>query len=138
MKLILNDKEINCIFKATKELLKRYNSGLNLTLTQLQTLYELQNQIKYYKKHGCKDPKWLVIHSNKEIMMKDKARYSDYECPYAHLEKECGHELKGPEGYENTYGVWCDCGFRGPVFYLEPDELKLKKIPKTKTNWLLQ
>jgi hypothetical protein len=35
--------------------------------------------------------------------------------------------LKGPEGYENTYGVWCECGFRGPVFYLEPEELKLKK-----------
>ena len=58
--------------------------------------------------------------------MKNRADYSQYECPYAHLEKDCGHELKGPEGYENTYGVWCECGFRGPVFYLEPDELGLK------------
>lgn len=59
--------------------------------------------------------------------MKNKADYSKYRCPYDHLEKECGHELKGPEGYENTYGVWCACGFRGPLFYLEPKELKLNK-----------
>lgn len=52
--------------------------------------------------------------------------YSKYECPYSHLEKESGHELHGPEGYENTYGVWCACGFRSPVFYLDPDELGLK------------
>jgi len=58
--------------------------------------------------------------------MKNRADYSQYECPYAHIEKDCGHELKGPDGYENTYGVWCECGFRGPVFYLEPDELRLK------------
>jgi hypothetical protein len=58
--------------------------------------------------------------------MKNKADYSKYKCPYSHLPKECGHELKGPEGYENTYGVWCDCGFRGPVFYLKPEELKLE------------
>ena len=59
--------------------------------------------------------------------MKNAADYSQYECPYSHLEKECGHELKGPEGFEKTYGVWCACGFRGPVFYLEPEELGLKK-----------
>lgn len=58
--------------------------------------------------------------------MKNQADYSQYECPYAHLEKECGHELHGPEGYENTYGVWCACGFRGPVFYLDPEQLGLK------------
>lgn len=58
--------------------------------------------------------------------LKNKADYSQYKCPYSHLEKECGHDLKGPEGYENTYGVWCACGFRGPVFYLEPSELKLE------------
>ena len=57
--------------------------------------------------------------------MKNKADYSLYKCPYEHLEKEVGHELKGPEGYENTYGVWCACGFRGPVFYLDPAELNL-------------
>lgn len=59
--------------------------------------------------------------------MKNKADYSKYKCPYEHLEKECGHELKGPEGYEDVYGVWCCCGFRGPVFYLEPEDLKLDK-----------
>ena len=59
-------------------------------------------------------------------IMKNKADYSKYECPYSYLEKESGHELHGPEGYENTYCVWCDCGFRAPVFYLEPEGLKLK------------
>lgn len=59
--------------------------------------------------------------------MKNQADYSLYKCPYSHLEKDCGHELHGPEGYENTYGVWCACGFRGPVFCLDPDELKLEK-----------
>lgn len=58
--------------------------------------------------------------------MQNKIDYSKYRCPYEHLEKECGHELKGPEGYENTYSVWCNCGFRGPVFYLNPEELKLE------------
>ena len=58
--------------------------------------------------------------------MKNKTDYSKYKCPYSHLEKECGHELKGPEGFENTYGIWCACGFRGPVFYLEPEDLKLE------------
>jgi len=53
--------------------------------------------------------------------------YSIYKCPYAHLEKECGHELHGPDGYEDTYGVWCACGFRAPVFYLDPEELLLEK-----------
>ena len=60
--------------------------------------------------------------------MKNKADYWQYECPYSHLEKECGHELRGPEGYEGMYGVWCSCGFRGPVFYLSPEDLKLEKL----------
>ena len=60
--------------------------------------------------------------------MKNKADYFLYKCPYSHIEKECGHKLHGPEGYENTYGVWCACGFRGPVFYLDPGDLKLEKI----------
>ena len=29
--------------------------------------------------------------------------------------------------YEDTYGIWCACGFRGPVFCLDPIELKLEK-----------
>jgi len=62
------------------------------------------------------------------LKIKNKADYSLYKCPYSHLEKDCGHELKGPEGYEYAYGVWCDCGFRGPVFCLEPEELLLEKI----------
>ena len=60
--------------------------------------------------------------------LNNKADYSQYKCPYSHLEKDCGHELKGPEGFENTYGIWCACGFRGPVFYLDPEELNLEKI----------
>jgi hypothetical protein len=59
--------------------------------------------------------------------MKNPIDYSEYECPYSHVKKECGHELKGPEGYENVYGVWCACGFRGPVFCLDPASLNLKK-----------
>ena len=58
--------------------------------------------------------------------MKNKADYSKYECPYSHIEKECGHELKGPEGYENFYSIWCSCGFNAPVFCLDPEELRLK------------
>lgn len=58
--------------------------------------------------------------------MKNLVNYSEYECPYSHVKKDCGHELNGPEGYEDTYGVWCACGFRGPVFYLDPKELGLK------------
>ena len=61
--------------------------------------------------------------------MKNQADYSKYKCPYEHLEKECGHDLRGPEGFENTYGVWCECGFRGPVFYLSPEELRLEAKP---------
>jgi len=57
--------------------------------------------------------------------MKNMFDYSKFKCPYDHLEKECGHELKGPEGYEDTYSVWCACGFKGPVFYLDPKDLKL-------------
>jgi len=51
--------------------------------------------------------------------------YSLYKCPYEHLEKDCGHELHGP-GHEDVCGVWCKCGFRGPVFYLDPEDLKLE------------
>jgi hypothetical protein len=58
--------------------------------------------------------------------MKNLADYSIYRCPYDHIEKEVGHELKGPEGYEDAYGVWCACGFRGPVFVREPERLWLK------------
>jgi len=58
-----------------------------------------------------------------------KINWSEYKCPYSHIEKECGHELHGSEWYENnTYGVWCACGFRGPVFCLDPKELRLTKI----------
>jgi hypothetical protein len=59
--------------------------------------------------------------------IKNLVDYSKYECPFSHLEKECGHELHGPEGYEDSYSVWCACGFRGPVFYFDPIDLKLKK-----------
>ena len=67
--------------------------------------------------------------------MKDAVDYSKYECPYAHLEIEGSHELRGPEGYVDPYGdwyfrecrVWCNCGFRGPHLYLDPDDLGLKK-----------
>ena len=59
--------------------------------------------------------------------MKNKIDYSLYRCPYEHLEKDDGHELTGPEGYEDTYSVWCSCGFRGPVRYLDPGDLKLIK-----------
>ena len=60
--------------------------------------------------------------------MKNPVNYSKYKCPYSHLKKEGGHELKGPEGYQDTYGVWCGCGFRGPVFYLDPEDLGLELI----------
>lgn len=58
--------------------------------------------------------------------MKNQDDYSIYKCPFDHVEKECGHELKGPEGYDDVYSVWCACGFRGPVFCLDSEELKLK------------
>ena len=64
--------------------------------------------------------------------MKNQTDYSKYECPYSHLNKACGHELHGPEGYQDTYSVWCPCGFRGPVFYIDPKELKLKKLDLNK------
>lgn len=64
--------------------------------------------------------------------MKNLADYSQYKCPYSHIEKECGHELHGPEGYEDIYGIWCPCGFRAPVFYLDPSELGLElKVKET-------
>lgn len=59
--------------------------------------------------------------------MKNEADYSLYKCPYEHVEKECGHALHGPEFYE-TYGVWCSCGFRGPVFCLDPEVLNLDLV----------
>lgn len=58
--------------------------------------------------------------------MKNKADYSKYKCPYSHLKKDFGHELHGPEGFEDTFGVWCACGFRAPVFYLDPVDLRLE------------
>lgn len=71
--------------------------------------------------------------------MKNKADYSKYECPYSYLEKESGHELHGPEGYQDVYSVWCACGFRAPVFYLGPDELGLKLKGRTDDNkWVCQ
>ncbi len=57
---------------------------------------------------------------------KNQINYAEYRCPYEHVKKDCGHELKGPEGYD-TYGVWCVCGFRGPYFYLDPKDLNLEK-----------
>lgn len=60
--------------------------------------------------------------------MKNQADYSLYKCPYSHVRKEFEHVLKGPEGYEATFGVWCNCGFRGPVFCLDPAELKLERL----------
>jgi hypothetical protein len=61
--------------------------------------------------------------------MKNKSDYSKYKCPFSHLEyeysssrKEFKHELHGPEGIF----IWCDCGFRGPISCLDPDELKLE------------
>lgn len=60
------------------------------------------------------------------MSLKNQAKYSEYECPFSHIKKECGHQLNGPEGYEG-YSVWCACGFRGPVFVLDPIELRLKK-----------
>lgn len=64
--------------------------------------------------------------------MKNVADYSLYECPFSHIEKECGHELNGPEGCEEasgikTWGVWCPCGFRGPALILEPEKLGLRR-----------
>jgi len=58
--------------------------------------------------------------------MKNEVDYSKYRCPYDHIEKDGGHELHGPDGFENVYGVWCACGFRGPVFCRCPEDLKLK------------
>ena len=66
--------------------------------------------------------------------MKNQFDYSLYKCPYSHLEKECGHELQGPEGFiddngiSESFRVWCQCGFRGPAYYFNPETLKLVKI----------
>ncbi len=68
------------------------------------------------------------------VILKNKADYSQYKCPYSHLKKEFEHKLVGPEGYEKTYGVWCQCGFQGPVFYLDPDDLRLEKIASEKID----
>lgn len=64
--------------------------------------------------------------------MRNQADYSVYKCPYEHLPKEFGHELHGPEGYQDESGgsafrVWCACGFRGPAFCIDPEELRLEK-----------
>jgi len=59
--------------------------------------------------------------------MKNQFDYSKYKCPYSHIEKECGHELHGPEGYDGN-SVWCPCGYRGPVFCLDPEVLGLEKV----------
>jgi len=72
--------------------------------------------------------------------MKNKADYSKYKCPFEHLEKECGHELHGPEGFRDdnnsmeAYRIWCPCGFRGPAFYIDPVELKLEKKDNQQIN----
>ena len=68
--------------------------------------------------------------------MKNPVDYSKYECPYSYLEKECGHELQGPEGYQDVYGVWCACGYRAPVFYLDPVDLKLE-LKRTTTSLVM-
>jgi hypothetical protein len=65
------------------------------------------------------------LRKSKKIIMSNKVDYSKYECPYSHVEKEIGHELHGPEGYQDVYSLWCACGFRAPVFYLDPDKLGL-------------
>ena len=59
--------------------------------------------------------------------MKNQADYSQYKCPFEHVEKECGHELRGPQGYEDTDSVWCRCGFSGPIFCMDPEKLRLVK-----------
>jgi hypothetical protein len=64
--------------------------------------------------------------------MKNQADYSLYKCPYEHVKKDCGHALHGPEGYHDVYSVWCACGFRSPVFCLDPIELKLETIKDNK------
>jgi len=43
--------------------------------------------------------------------MSKKIDYSKYRCPYSHIEKECGHELHSPDGYQDMYSVWCNCGY---------------------------
>ena len=68
--------------------------------------------------------------------MSEEIDYSKYICPYAHIEKDCGHHLNGPKGFEKTYSVWCDCGYRGPVFALDPVELRLKKKGENKERTL--
>jgi hypothetical protein len=71
--------------------------------------------------------------------MNEKIDYSKYECPYSHLEKECGHELHSPVGYQDVYSVWCECGFRAPVFYLDPVVLGLKlKDNSNDRKWVCQ
>jgi hypothetical protein len=66
--------------------------------------------------------------------MKEKIDYSKYQCPYSYIEKECGHELHGPQGYEGAYGIWCACGFRGPAFCLEPGDLMLREKSEAKDS----
>lgn len=67
--------------------------------------------------------------------MKTGADYSKYRCPFSHVEKEFGHKLEGPEGFESD-GVWCACGFRGPAMVLDPKELKLELIDQDNSQWI--
>jgi len=64
--------------------------------------------------------------------MKQKYDYAKYECPYAHIKKDCGHELHVTDG---EYRIWCACGFRGPVFIADPEELGLKQKPEVE-GWI--
>jgi hypothetical protein len=66
--------------------------------------------------------------------MKNQADYSLYKCPYSYIEKDCGHLLEGPEAFADTYSVWCQCGFRGPVFVLDVEDLNLVLIEPQLSN----
>jgi len=69
-----------------------------------------------------------------DIKIKNKVDYSKYECPYSHIDKDCGHKLHGPEGYVDVYSIWCPCGFRAPAFCLDPEKLNLKLNITTNKN----
>lgn len=87
------------------------------------------NGSKYLGKGKNNRCAWKSAYSNTiqiNNTMKNQTDYNKYECPYSHLPKEFPHELHGPEGYQDAYSVWCPCGFRAPVFYLDPKDLNLK------------
>jgi hypothetical protein len=104
--------------------------------------FENENQLMFKgKPHAIKhgdlpvrrpvDNKGLGMARERE-MMKNQVDYSQYRCPFDHIDKACGHELYGPEGYfdadgGDAYRVWCSCGFRGPAFSLDPEQLRLRK-----------